>query len=116
MEINQQINMLFSDKRRNYMILVTAVIQAKPGKRNKLISKSRNVVEFTRLESGNISYSLYASTENEDVLLMFEQWENMDALRSHTQTEHFKAFGAAIEEFLAGDMDVTIYSADKYSE
>lgn len=95
------------------MIIVTAKITAKPGKRDKIISKSRNLIESTRLEQGCVNYNLYASTEDDDVLIMLEQWKNQDVLDSHMQTEHFKAFGADIKDILAEDLNITIYSADK---
>ena len=95
------------------MILVTAKIKSKSGERNKIISKSKDLIESTRLESGCISYNLYESVEDVNLLLMFEQWKTTEALESHMQTDHFKAFGAAIEEFLGEKLDITIYSAEK---
>ncbi len=95
------------------MIIVTANITAKPGERDELISKSQNVIESTRQEQGNISYELLASTEDENVLLMFEKWESKEALDAHMQTEHFKAFGTAIKDIIAKELDITVYSADK---
>ena len=95
------------------MIIVTATITAKPDERDNIILKSQNLIESTRLESGCISYNLYKSTENDDILLMHEQWENLETLETHMQTEHFKAFGAAIEDILARKLDIAVYSADK---
>jgi len=95
------------------MIIVTAAITGKPGKRDELISKSQDVIKSTRLEQGNISYELLASTEDENVLLMFEKWENKEALDAHMQTEHFKAFGSAIGDLVAKGLDITIYSAEE---
>ena len=95
------------------MIIVTATITGKPGKRDELISKSQDVIKSTRLEQGNISYELLASTEDDDVLLMFEKWENKKVLDTHMQTEHFKAFGSAIEDLVAKELEITIYSAEK---
>ena len=95
------------------MIIVTATITGKPGKRDELIFRSQDVIKSTRLEQGNISYELLASTEDEDVLLMFEKWENREVLDAHMQTEHFKAFGAAIEDLMAKELEIVIYSADK---
>jgi quinol monooxygenase YgiN len=95
------------------VIIVTANITAKPGERDELISKSQNVIESTRQEQGNISYELLASTEDENVLLMFEKWESKEALDAHMQTEHFKAFGTAIKDIIAKELDITVYSADK---
>lgn len=95
------------------MIIVTATITGNPGKRDELISKSQDVIKSTRLEQGNISYELLASTEDDDVLLMFEKWKNKEALDTHMQTEHFKAFGSSIEDLVAKELEITIYSAEE---
>jgi quinol monooxygenase YgiN len=95
------------------VIIVTATITAKPGKRDELISKSQDLIKSTRSEPGCISYNLYASTENEDALVMIEQWENKEVLDTHMQTDHFKAFGVAIGDILAGELCIDLYSAEK---
>ncbi|MCE7699442.1 MAG: antibiotic biosynthesis monooxygenase [Methanobacterium paludis] len=95
------------------MIMVTAKITAKTGERDNIISKSQDLIDSSRLDAGNISYNLYASTEDDDLLLMLEQWENPEVLEAHMQTEHFKAFGAAIEDIVAKEMDIDVYSAEE---
>ncbi len=95
------------------MIIVSAIITAKKGNRNEIIAKSQNVIESTRKEEGCISYQLYASTEDADVLLMFEKWENREALDNHMQTEHFAAFGDSIGGLIAVEIEIGIYSAEE---
>ena len=95
------------------MIMVTATITSKPGKRDELISKSQDMIKSTRLEPGCISYDLYASTEDEDVLIMLEQWENREVLDAHMKTEHFGAFGMVIRDIVAKEISIVIYSAEK---
>ncbi len=94
------------------MIIVTATITANPGERDKIVSKSRDLIKSTRLEAGCISYDLYLSAEDSDTLLMLERWESLESLEPHGQTEHFKAFGADMG-ILAKKVDITVYSADK---
>ncbi len=95
------------------MIMVTAKITAKPGERDNIISKSQDLIDSSRLDAGNISYNLYASTEDEDLLLMLEQWKTPEVLEAHMQTEDFKAFGAAIKDIVAEEMDIGVYSAEE---
>ena len=95
------------------MIIVTATITAKKGQKDKIISKSQDVILSTRQESGCISYELLASTEDDDVLMMFERWESMESLDAHMQTEHFQSLGLAIEELVAREIEIKIYSAEK---
>jgi Uncharacterized conserved protein len=93
--------------------MVTAKITAKPGEKNKIVSKAQNLIQSTRLESGCISYNLYNETENNNTLLMLEKWENQDVLNLHMQTEHFKAFNTAIGNILAKEVDIAIYSINE---
>jgi quinol monooxygenase YgiN len=44
---------------------------------------------------------------------MLEQWENREALETHMQTERFKAFGAAIKDLIAKELETSAYSAEK---
>jgi quinol monooxygenase YgiN len=97
------------------VIILTATITAKLGKRDELISKSQDLIKSTRSEPGCISYDLYASTENDDALVMIEQYENKEALDAHMQSDHFKAFCGATADILAEEMGVDIYSAEKVS-
>jgi quinol monooxygenase YgiN len=46
--------------------------------------------------------------------MIFEKSENMDKLNLHMQTVHFKEFGKAIEEFLAENMKIYMYSVVKF--
>ncbi|MGB9977975.1 putative quinol monooxygenase [Methanobacterium sp.] len=94
------------------MIIVTAKITAKLGEKDNIISKTQDLIDSSRLESGCISYNLYTSTEDKNVLLMLEQWENQDALRLHMQTEHFKTFNTAIKDNLEGEVNISVYSAE----
>jgi quinol monooxygenase YgiN len=95
------------------MIIVTANITANPGKRGEIISKSEDLIKSTRLESGCINYGLYANTENDNILLVFEQWENIGELELHMETDHFKTFDQSIKDLLAEDVEITIFSGDK---
>jgi quinol monooxygenase YgiN len=101
------------DRREKCMIIVRAKIKAKKGEKDNIISKSQDLIDSSRLDPGNISYNLYAGTEDEDLLIMLEQWESSQALDAHMQTEHFKAFGRAIENIVAEEMDITVYSAEE---
>ncbi len=95
------------------MIIVNATITVKPGARDNIILKSNDLIELTRLEVGCISYKLFASTEDDNVLMMIEQWENFEDLESHMQTEHFLAYVEDIEDMINKNIDIAVYSADK---
>lgn len=92
------------------MILVNAKITAKPGKKDRIIESAQNVIESTRQEPGCINYHLYANTEDENILMMLEKWETQEALDIHMKTDHFQAFGKAIEDLVAEELDIKVYT------
>ena len=94
------------------MIIVTAMMNVKPGKKDAFILESKDLVVNTRQEKGCISYDLLASTEDEDILVMLEKWENIESLNTHMETDHFKKFGGTIERFLKEEIEIKSYSVD----
>jgi len=93
------------------MIIVEATLIAKPGKREEVIALSKDCVTATRQEKGCISYTLLSSAEDEVTLLFFEQWEDLDCLKSHTKTAHYKAFGEARKPLVEGPSRVRLFEA-----
>ena len=94
------------------MIIVQAkAIPQDETSKNKIIEAAANLIEKSKLENGNINYNLYSNVQ-EDTLLFVEQWENLDILKSHLQTEHFNQFGAYIDGLLKEDLDINVFSAE----
>jgi len=54
------------------------------------------VVEGTNTEEGNIAYEAHQDVNNPLVYVIVEVWKSQDAINIHNETEHFKAFVAAI--------------------
>lgn len=99
------------------MIIVEVYYRAKPGMRDKIIELAKPNVDGSRKEKGNISYTHYASIENDQDMFVFERWENPDALRAHSKTEHHMAFSAARRPLLEeGSFKMTVYDATENVE
>ncbi len=94
------------------MIIVIAIMNVKPGKKDAFILDAKDLVTETRQETGCISYDLLTSTEDEDLLVMLEKWEDIESLNAHMETDHFKKFGETIERFLTKEIEVKSYSVD----
>ena len=54
----------------------------------------------SRVEEGCIMYEYFASTEDENKLILVEKWENTAAQQAHTQTDHFKELGQIKDEYV----------------
>lgn len=92
------------------MIHVVAVITAKPGMRENVLTQFRANVPACRAEKGCIEYGAALDAENAlafqtkwgpDTFLVIEKWESMEALKAHAAAPHMAAYGAKVKEMLA---------------
>ncbi|GAB1399588.1 hypothetical protein MASR2M79_02930 [Aminivibrio sp.] len=96
------------------MIIVSAKFTAKPGMKEKIAEVSREAVELTRREKGNISYTLLSSTED-DTFMYYEEWEDLDSLKAHLKTEHIAAAREARRDMITGPVSVRVFEAKEVS-
>lgn len=82
-------------------ITVVAVITAKPGKREELLTLARANLAAVRAETGCIEYGLTVDVDNfgpnqaaygPDTFAFIEKWKDEDALRMHFTTPHMLAY------------------------
>ena len=92
------------------MIHVIAVITAKPGQRDSILTHFRANVPAVRAEKGCIEYgaALDADTAlsiqtkwGPDTFLVVEKWESLDALKAHAAAPHMAAYAGKTKEFIA---------------
>ena len=92
------------------MIHVIAVITAKPGQRDNILTHFRANVPAVRAEKGCIEYgaALDADTAlsiqtkwGPDTFLVVEKWESLEALKAHAAAPHMAAYGAKVKDLLA---------------
>jgi quinol monooxygenase YgiN len=92
------------------MIHVVAVITAKPGMRENVLTHFRANAPACRAEKGCIEYGAAVDAENAlafqtkwgpDTFLVIEKWESMEALKAHAAAPHMAAYGAKVKEMLA---------------
>ncbi|HUN68409.1 MAG TPA: putative quinol monooxygenase [Burkholderiales bacterium] len=93
------------------MIHVIAVIIAKPGQRESLLTHFRANIPAVRAEKGCIEYGVATDAEpalkfqtvyGPDTVVVVEKWESIDALKAHGAAPHMVAFGAKTKEFVSG--------------
>ena len=78
----------------------------------KIIEFSKDLIENSKAEKGNVDYNLYENT-SEDSLMFVEQWESAEILQKHMQTEHFISFGKNIGDLLAGELEINVFNSEK---
>ena len=69
------------------------------------------LVKLERTGLQNIDYNLYSNT-GDGTLLFVEQWESVEILGSHLQTDHFIRFGDNIKDLVAADLIIDVFDAN----
>ncbi|MDR1616793.1 MAG: antibiotic biosynthesis monooxygenase [Syntrophomonadaceae bacterium] len=92
------------------MLLVTAKLKVKEGKQKEFIGQTKDLLENTRKEEGNISYNLFNETDDETRFIFVEEWESDEALKAHTKAPHFAVFGTILKEIGDGKADIKVYT------
>ena len=73
-----------------------AILKAKPGRGDTLVSILETLATETRKEDGALEYGFIRDQKTPDVILSYERWKDADAESVHWRTPHLRA---AIEQF-----------------
>ncbi|MCR5509196.1 MAG: antibiotic biosynthesis monooxygenase [Lachnospiraceae bacterium] len=71
------------------------------------------LIDRTREEKGNISYTLYADGEHPGEHVLIEEWEDKESLEAHFKTEHFTGIVPKIQKLQSAPSVVNVYSKVK---
>ena len=65
---------------------------AKPGRREEFLRRivEGGILTAIRAEDGCLRYDYYLSCQNEDEILLLEQWESREQQQVHMTQEHMK--------------------------
>jgi len=92
------------------MIHVVAIITAKPGQREQILSAFRGNMPAVHGENGCIEYGPAVDAEGAggmqakfgaDTFVVIEKWESLEALRAHAASPHMAAYAAKTREMIA---------------
>lgn len=67
--------------------------------KENFIKTAEELIKKSREEEGNISYCLCEDIENPDILTFIEEWKDMEAIKFHNNTEHFKRIVPLLGKF-----------------
>jgi quinol monooxygenase YgiN len=91
------------------MIIVHGTFPVKPGQRTDALELMRRMSIASRAEFGCVSYEFYIALTDPNTLLLFQEWESVDALQDHFQTVHMEEFLEALPDVLNGEVSTRRY-------
>ena len=71
--------------------------------------EAKELVEKSRGEEGNVSYSLNRSTSDPRAFCFMEIWKDAQAIESHNATAHFTTILPKLAAMTAEDQPVDLY-------
>ncbi|WP_088242600.1 putative quinol monooxygenase, partial [Calothrix rhizosoleniae] len=92
--------------------LLAGRYKIKPEKRERFLELAQAVVESTRQESGNISYSFYEEVGVTNSFIYFEEWQSKEALAEHLHQPYIIPLLKEFPEMVDGEIDVKIYDIE----
>ena len=98
------------------MIIVHGTIPLRPETRDRALTIAREMAEASASEVGCISYDFYLGLLDPNVLMVFQEWTSMEALRDHFQTEHMELFMRELPELLAGEVVTRRFAVQNVEE
>ena len=81
-------------------IYVTAIIKAKEKYRNEVLKTLQNMVVETRNEKACELYDLHQGSDDKNLFVFYEIWENQEGINQHNLQPYIAAFGELINEKL----------------
>ena len=88
------------------MLVIGGTIRIDPAKRAAAIAAAKEVMEETRKEEGCISYTLASDLAEDDLFVLFEEWESQAALDRHFATPHLAKFQSQMAGFGVKELKV----------
>ena len=92
------------------MIGIVAKLKVAEGKNAEFEETAKDLMAKVKAnESGALTYQLYRSKDDPRAYAFFEEYASEEALKTHGQTDYFKAAGAKFATCLAGRPEIERY-------
>ena len=98
------------------MIIVQGYIPIKPERREEALGMARRMTDATRDELGCITYEFFIGLSDPNTLMLFQEWETMEALMGHFQTDHMDEFLRDLPNVVAGEVVTRRYAVQSVEE
>ena len=96
------------------MIVLIVTYVAKEGREARLEERLREMTRLTRREPGCIDYRFWSATDDPNAILLFEQWQERQALETHLAAPHTAAFLAQIGPAVDGTLELTRFEVSDH--
>ena len=86
------------------MLFRSGTFPVKVEVRDDALELMRQMAKASQEEEGCISYEFYVGLTDPNTLLLFQEWESVDALQGHFETDHMEEFLKLLPGVLDGQV------------
>ena len=98
------------------MIIMQGSIPIKPGQFDRALAMAHDLIAATRGVEGCITYEFYRALSDPDALVVFQEWESMEALVDHLSSPHLESFLRRLPEISDGGITTRRYLVQDVEE
>ena len=98
------------------MIIVHGSIPIRPERRDQALALAKQMAAASRSEKGCMSYEFYVGLADPDTLMLFQEWESMEALMGHFETDHMDVFLQQLPDLVSGEIITRRYAVQAVEE
>jgi len=82
-------------------VTIVAKVTAKSDQIEAVKAELLKMIAPTRHENGCIEYRLHQDNDNPEIFIFYENWESAACVERHMNSQHFKAYVAAVGDLIA---------------
>jgi quinol monooxygenase YgiN len=94
------------DPAKPFTLVVT--FKVKDGAGDTFEKQFKEAAAASKKEAGNLAYQLNRDADDPGTYLVYERWKTLDALKAHTESDHFKKIFAALPDLVAGQPGIKV--------
>ena len=98
------------------MIIMQGSIPIKSGQFDRALAMAHDLIAATRGVAGCITYEFYRALSDPDALVVFQEWESMEALVDHLSSPHLESFLRRLPEISDGGITTRRYLVQDVEE
>jgi len=91
------------------MIVISAVLKAKPGKEAELETLLRSLFSKVQQEEGVVEYVLHRASKNAGKFFFYEKYKDQHAVDFHMSTSYLQEAFAKYDDLLSEKSEVEFY-------
>ncbi|MFH5799246.1 putative quinol monooxygenase [Haladaptatus sp. CMAA 1911] len=76
-----------------------------PERRADALETIRTVTERSQTEDGVVNYWATTDVQNPNRVRFFEQYESVEAVEKHVETDHYAQFNDELADYVDGEME-----------